>query len=603
MVDIVARLLAKKNASIAEGSITPEKTSFISCQGETVKPVAQFTNQVQNALDTSLDGIYASGAGFKQGKLSSTTGIESTSSSYYVTGLIPVQEGQTLRTNALFKNTTDTTYNFCLYDAEAAFIWGINIVNLLSSTSHGTASVDSNNQLTWENLLGNGSSREVAFVRITFSASGTDSASPIVTLDEKIVYTQRTVAAKMVLDADIELPQLEDLTIFEGKDYVLEEAALVAAKINEKLTGNTFYLLCASDIHYFDSNTVEAAVTDAANGMRCVAKLAPPDCAALLGDYIWGGGTSTLEESKAQFAFINRKFSTIGIGHTCLWLDGNHDCIPQNVDGYFTPDDLYARIGRHNQSARINAVNRSSNYGFVDYPQQMVRVIYLNTEDRDGFTPPDNFFSANYGRITDMQMQFFASALDLNGKVNADAWKIVILSHHPLDWPTGSYDDVNGTTFVFNVNDTVSLLTAYENGTSCTVRNKVYDFSSIPAATVICNIHGHTHNYNTGMLTDTIRRIAIPNVYPAGNNKYAGDTNYSSYGDDTTYGKTAATAESTAFCAVLIDTAAKTIDCIHYGAGVDRSYSYTDNAGVLADAIPVITGEDYALISAEGVGF
>jgi hypothetical protein len=68
----------------------------------------------------------------------------------------------------------------------------------------------------------------------------------------------------------------------------------------------------------------------------------------------------------------------------------------------------------------------------------------------------------------------------------------------------------------------------------------------------------------------TIPRIAIPNACNGRENEYPADT----WGEDTTYPKTADTAKDTAFNIVTIDRENRKIYCTNYGAGYDREISY-----------------------------
>ena len=66
-----------------------------------------------------------------------------------------------------------------------------------------------------------------------------------------------------------------------------------------------------------------------------------------------------------------------------IWCTGNHDInYGANADRRLTEDELYAAIGAGNTAPRQDADHPGRNYGFLDFENQRIRCIYLNTIDQ-----------------------------------------------------------------------------------------------------------------------------------------------------------------------------------------------------------------------------
>ena len=88
-----------------------------------------------------------------------------------------------------------------------------------------------------------------------------------------------------------------------------------------------------------------------------------------------------------------------------------------------------------------------------------------------------------------------------------------------------------------------------------------------------------------------IPRVAIPNMDFYRPNTYK---NIPHYSEDTTYSKTAPTAQDTAFCVITMDLLTNTLYADHYGAGYDRVVALNSGmgsgeSGAYTNQIPLAT--------------
>ncbi|MBO5409417.1 MAG: hypothetical protein J6A61_08500 [Clostridia bacterium] len=185
-------------------------------------------------------------------------------------------------------------------------------------------------------------------------------------------------------------------------------------------------------------------------------------------------------------------------------------------------------------------------------------------------------------------------SLDLSQKEDAADWKILILSHIPLDfyYRSAQWTDYDVT------KDVIGILNAYEAGESYTIKVNdswktihndtitkktiTYHYAGKNQAKIIGNIHGHLHNdcYGTLAYTDItgqrittdIVRVSTPNTAFYG----AKATAYPNNGDYVAkeIKKVANTAKDTSVTFYIIDLTDGVIYSYAYGAGNDRIISY-----------------------------
>ena len=336
--------------------------------------------------------------------------------------------------------------------------------------------------------------------------------------------------------------------------YVDTEAARVAALAKAAMNSNTITFVALSDTHVLSTNsTAMAGLNSAVNGARIIRETIPVDFTAVLGDISFGASDDTRALHQANLLASRR---AMGILSPDVVLEGNHDR-GYNADAWLANDLLYRYVGRFNKNVTRPSTNADRGYCYMDLTAKKTRVIFMNTadlRDKDASVRGSCYISAD-------QYSWLVSTL--SGVGANTGWNILLLTHHPLHWSE-------------NMGNLTTLLDKYNSGGSGSVTvdgtTISYNFSGKNKAKLLCNIHGHTHNFISGRAGSTdIVRIGTPNAYFYRNNEYTGD-----YGESTTYNKTANSAKDTSFCVYVVDTSALTVKAFCYGAGYDRTVSLAE---------------------------
>lgn len=342
-------------------------------------------------------------------------------------------------------------------------------------------------------------------------------------------------------------------------DYVIEEAESTISKLFSHGTlGRTIRFIAISDTHEDSKRSYNSQITisnkHAGQAIKYIADRIGLDFVAHLGDASSCGAWATTYEFDVLCNDVKQisKFVFSGVrGIKNVFIPGNHDMI--SMDG-----SSLLNSGAYTLFGNLCSGNkdRLGGYGYFDIDDANVRVVYLNTSDSPS--------SAAYLALTQAQKNWLCETLiDVNTKDNADEWKIILLSHAPLDFGGA---DISS-----------DILIPYVNGGSY----NDYAFTA-NSAKIISNIHGHVHCYSYGYIGDVIRRFTIPNACFIGANHYASRTEYADWVDATTYNKTANSGKDTAFSLVTIDLDSGMCYVDNYGAGIDREFSteYSEPARV-----------------------
>lgn len=336
--------------------------------------------------------------------------------------------------------------------------------------------------------------------------------------------------------------------------YVKEEAeATIAKSFSHGNLGRTIRFIATSDSHE-DSNNMATANPNISIGnkhcgqaVKYIADRIGLDFIAFLGDATWAG-TADLASAYSQSMLIQdieqfNGFIAEGYkGIPSIRIVGNHDQLYTTKDtpGSLCNSGAYDLFGRYCNGIK----NIPAGYGYLDLESAKVRVIYLNTSDIPVAT------DSAYLVMTEEQVNWLAGTLLETG--DKAGWKILILSHAPLD--------------LMNKGD---VLTAYVNGTTY----GSYNFANHNSAQLLANVHGHIHCYSYGYIGDKVRRFCIPNSNFSDNNHYKNNPSYAQWSDTVTYPKTANSGEDTAFSLVTIDLDSNICYVDNYGAGIDREFS------------------------------
>lgn len=297
-----------------------------------------------------------------------------------------------------------------------------------------------------------------------------------------------------------------------------------------------------------------------------------------LGDTTWKNNLDTYD-SYAGSVYTTDAFKKASDYHnSSMLLIGNHDQTNDHTR-------QWTAIGQYNDFEQTG-LNKKRSYGYTDFADKKVRIIALNTCDYLNGT-------GSYG-VSYEQRDFLMKSLDLSSKEDAAEWKILILSHIPLDfyYKSAQWTDYDVT------KDVIGILKAYEEGGSYTIKvNSLWkrihndtitkstltcNYAGKNQAKIIGNIHGHLHNDCYGTLaytnmegerfTTNIVRVSTPNTAFYG----AKAISYPDNGDYVAQEikKVANTAKDTSVTFYLVDLTDSVIYSYAYGAGNDRIILY-----------------------------
>lgn len=421
-------------------------------------------------------------------------------------------------------------------------------------------------------------------------------------------------------------------------DYVKEEAEAVAKAVRSVQTGKTLTFAAMADTHIGMALTSSNAVKTresaemAGQGLAYLRNILPVHTAFVLGDLTWSDGAYAVQQVKDDWNGTVKRLSVGFGGLPSAWTAGNHE-INYGIgrERSMTEDEIYGYIGKESSGLTRDSAYPQKCYGYMDFPIQKIRVIVLNTADTlSEYPESDPAIKAKSEWVGAVQLQWLAdTALDFSDKENAAEWGIVICSHHPI-----AYGGQSG------IGRSLQILEAYRDGskgsityTSDTAHTVSYDFTSGEKAEIICNIHGHSHNFvyrkrsstssTDGNVEPWLWSFCIPCINCGRENEQATNEylkdNYGDFdasGNPVYYYKTSGTREGTSFCVITIDREAKMVYAHKFGAGVDRSvyyggedvviYSVTSSLGhctISNTTSSIIGGKAYSAVITPAVGY
>ena len=378
-----------------------------------------------------------------------------------------------------------------------------------------------------------------------------DGSTATMTLDQMPEKISAITTADNIVHADI-------------PDYIKSAALEVAKKVKAVQTDESITFIAMSDSHQLDTSAdIVTGNQHAGMALKALAYVIPGiDFCCYLGDYTWGASTTTIAEMKQHIAEINNDIDEAFHGIPQFRTVGNHDAgayaVAQN-GATISDAELYQMIGKYCDGATFGST--TAGYCYRDFDSKKLRVICLNTSE--SLTAD----TASTGHVSDTQAAWFAETLKAVG--SKTGWRVLTLSHHPLDWSVVSVCS--------------NIVKAYVTGGSITVGGKTVNFANSNSAQFLCAFHGHVHCFKAAKLNSisgntatefNAWRVSIPNMCFSRNNEYGQNENVEYYGiefgEETTYNKTAGTADDTAFVVNVINPAAQKIYSYCYGAGYDR---------------------------------
>lgn len=525
-------------------------------------------------------------------RLSTSDGSEKTLSGFVTTPFIDVSsypaDAEIHLSGIEWNGGSDMTtgYSFSVYDKskvclEAGYIYGS------KQRSETYNLYITSNSITDVVITPKTAGTKFDFSSIRFSGKGISSDAVV-----QIVYTEKTDdttvstwgnTGRAFVPADYEpriieleesatdqeerLSAIESLNAEGVPDYVLEGAEKVVDKVLAVRDDQSLVLGKIGDFHTTGADTSATGVLHAGMAVNEIHSMTRLDALLLFGDIAVVKFDDTYKEG---FKYVRKCFSNVTKNVPLIHMQGNHDELSTDTTEE-ARQKYFAYIGANNVGCTTDPENKFRNYGYRDFEDQKIRVIYLNTVD---VSESDNTEDAY---VTAQQLLWFANtALDFSEKSDPEKWSFTVNSHHPLNW--------HG-----NIPNILTILDAYKGKTSgsITLDNVIisYDFTSV-VAEFIAHFHGHLHNFRTESLgTNGILSITIPNACYGRNNEYGTYEGYSDevhelYGDTDSEGnqrqfnKTSGTVEDTAFNIVVIRKDSRMIYCFNYGAGIDRVITF-----------------------------
>ena len=397
-------------------------------------------------------------------------------------------------------------------------------------------------------------------------------------------------------------------------NYVISEAKETAKKVLSHQSEDSFSLVWLSDLHIGSSYKIDdqwitddTSVIEAGQGLHEMSKTAPCDMIAIGGDLTAGTIMTQHNDGLNQLDAAMGYLRPATFHTPTLYLVGNHDDVPYRATAdRLSRAEMFSRFGRKNLlcGAVSNVLDKGCNYGYLDFDNRKMRVIYLDTHDKNGWESTNQVQGESTGcaymdacNVSAKQLHWLANeALDFSDKESPTDWGIIVLSHTQLDIYAGNHtytDATSGKTYTFNTDNVITILTAYlsKGSGSITLNDETatYDFSGLNEKAYLYGcINGHRHCYEYREYgVKKIPAISCPNVCA-----YAEKESQ----DGNTYEKTLGTGESTSFNVITIDRHNGKIYADNHGAGIDRAWDavvYVDFTNLVSMATkPVDAGSD-----------
>lgn len=411
-------------------------------------------------------------------------------------------------------------------------------------------------------------------------------------LTNKLTYIADAIRSKTGKTAELSLEEIEAtirgrFAVNATPSYITAEAQRVAGLVNS----SNLNIVSGADIHLYSGNSAHdnslVSAQYAGMGIKELQKRTSIDGTVIVGDYSYmASGSYTAEQTERDIVLTEKALDIEGKKILCL---GNHDwTYGKGVDRMFTADEVYDFIGSKSDGVKPTGADLNRCYGYLDFAEHKIRVIYLNTNDcKDGIAN-GAVTKDNYGYLEMISPTQFRWVADVALKFNESGWGVVFVSHHPLDYGYGWF-----TKFL-------QMLEAYDSGTNITLylaeyikdgttvgHNETFNFASMTnRAEIICNIHGHNHNCAESKISsdDTVDpwlwRFCVPNMCANRYNesatnesrKYMGE--FDENGTPVYWYKETGNAKATSFNVISIDRTNKMIYAYIFGAGKDRVMYY-----------------------------
>ena len=323
---------------------------------------------------------------------------------------------------------------------------------------------------------------------------------------------------------------------------------------------NTFYdfvMPMNTDLHTLDS--------DAYLMLTYMAELGAGDICFNLGDSVpsvFAGREQTVDMLDAVRLWNDSSCVKCPL----VVLRGNHDNNPVNdmsVDKMI-PDALWYNI-MHNRT-RKGFYKAGVNYGYLDFEQSKIRVIWIDSGDIYDASTGDPLTSGYNVMVQQAQFDWFCNtALDFSGKSNASEWSVITVSHAQIATQLSTAFTAVLQALMDGSSASGTASTSYGDYTNTLTYN--VDYTSQGSVEYICHVNGHTHDDNAVLIGSTGRYdidIACDNGTAY---YYVGSTR-------TAYTRTSGTIEEHLMDTLCLDKKNRKIYMKRLGVGNDREFDY-----------------------------
>jgi predicted MPP superfamily phosphohydrolase len=344
-------------------------------------------------------------------------------------------------------------------------------------------------------------------------------------------------------------------------DYFINELNTMAS-----ISDSTFNVGFITDNHHQLSSYSPGSLTHYAN-IAALTRMVPINAVIAGGDNIngyFGRKQKFTETNQATNALYGRVSHDTDV----FFMLGNHDT-GNGQNGNNKPENTISEdelksfyLSKENVFGETR--NNGSLYGFKDYEEQKIRVVWLNSFDlpwtlnTDGTYKYDFLTTSGYQGA---QLEWLAkSAL----KLKSNEWHVIIFTHCPLP---NTFEVAAGQSPLTQINSDIliSIINAFQKGTSLTVSESSRelpvsfsaDFSSQGSGVVVGLFSGHIHR--DGQMV----KNGINCVETSCSLCHSGDT-----------GRVAGTLAEDCWDVFSITKSTRTIKAHRFGYGSDRTIAY-----------------------------
>ena len=273
----------------------------------------------------------------------------------------------------------------------------------------------------------------------------------------------------------------------------------------------------------------------------------------------WEKNQKMVETQQATSTLFNRTAA----GTDVFFQMGNHDT-GINQNGHNTPDTCLSeseiKAMYHTADLMYGEVrDGDSLYGYKDYPDKKVRLIWLNSFDLPYELNDDGTFKYDFLRQPSYRNQQLTWLAEKALMIPDNTWQVMVFAHAPLP------DTFGVIPTEFNSDVLIGILNAFQDGKAYALKDTTrempidinVDFSTQGASVLIGLFTGHVHE--DGQMVYS----SINCVETACSLCYSGDSNRERY-----------TETEDCWDIFSVDTANRKIHAYRFGYGEDRDFSY-----------------------------